>query len=164
MNIPAAYNRIARIMNQPPDPSRKHGELHVHAFVFFTANYGANDFIFARFRRSGKLKFLLARLEQEVPSFDMASILGSEQGEAVDRAIAVPGFASTCGHAQEQLLAGLDGDLRSALSGDLVATVAVGGDLDNVRLVRCLRLPEQRSQDRDRDKHRTNFGPSCHDV
>src|SRR5579872_2992887 len=85
MNIPAAHNIIARIINQSPDRSRKHGELHVHAFVVFAANYRTHDFIFARFGRSGEDKFLLAGFEQQIPSFDMGSILGSEQGKTVDR-------------------------------------------------------------------------------
>ena len=46
---------------------------------------------------------------------------------------------------QKHLLARLHGDLRSALSGDLVAAVAVGGELDDAGLRAGARQPGQQA-------------------
>ena len=102
--------------------------------MVFTANYSANYYVLPWFEWSCKLEFLLAGLEKQVPSFHSRSILASQQGEAVNRSVPVPGFASARSYSQKHLFSGLDCNLRSALSGNLVAAVAVGQHLDDVRL------------------------------
>ena len=107
--------------------------------MIFAANYSANHNVLPRFGRSRQNEFLLARLKQQIPSLHLASILGPQQGEAVDRSIPVPRLAPASRHSQKYLLASLDGDLRSALPSDLITAVAVGQQLDDMSLRRsCL--------------------------
>src|SRR6266700_6015047 len=99
--------------------SRQHRKLHVHAFMIFTANHCADHFVLARLVGGRELEFLLAGLEEQVPPVDPGPVLGSQQGEAMNRTVAIPRFAFVRRHAQEQLLARLDHDLRSPQPGDL---------------------------------------------
>src|SRR5258708_683255 len=99
--------------------------------MVFTANHGADHHVLARFGGGGEPELLIARLEQKVPSFHLGSIFGSQQGEAMDRSIPVPRFAAASGHSEKHFLARLHGDLRSTLSGYLIAAVAVGQQLDD---------------------------------
>jgi hypothetical protein len=116
--------------------SWQHGELHVHAFVVFTANHSADHYIFPRVGRGRKSKLLQPWLKQQIPSLNLGSILGSEQGEAVDRSVSIPRFAPASGYSQNYWLSSLDRYLGSAFAGDLISAVAVGKNLDDMNLWR----------------------------
>src|SRR5262249_47573126 len=117
-----------------PTHSRHHCELHMHAFMVFTANYGTYHFILARFVRSGEEELLLTWLEQQVPSFHSGSILGSQQGEAMYRSVAIPRFTPVRGYPQEHLLACLDRDFRGMQPSHLIAAVSISSNLNDMRL------------------------------
>src|SRR5579864_5681845 len=111
--------------------------------MFFAANYRANDFVMARFGGSGKEKLLLSGLEEQVPTVHSGSILGSQQGEAMDGTIPIPRFRSSGRDPQKDLFARLDRDLGNALPGDLITAVAVGGELDDMGLRTGARKPDE---------------------
>src|ERR1700730_1461286 len=114
-----------------PRPSGKDRELHVHSFVVFTAYHCTDNFVISRLGRGGQKELLRAGLEQQAPSFHFSSILGPQQGKAMNRSIPVPGLASAGRHPQEQTLTGLDGDFRISLPRDLVAAVAISQQFDD---------------------------------
>src|SRR5579863_4428581 len=127
-SIRAAALEIANRFMGTPDTalSGKNGKFHVHAFVVFTPNYGADHDIFARLRRSREVKLLGPGDEEQAPSVYFGAILGAQQGEAMNRSITIPGFASSSCNPEKHLFAGLDGDLGRAQPGHLVTAVAVG--------------------------------------
>jgi hypothetical protein len=70
--------------------SRQHGELHVHALMLFTADHRANNYVFSGLSRGRHLKILCTGLEQQIPSFYLGPIPGTQQRETVYGAVAVP--------------------------------------------------------------------------
>src|SRR5579863_3124210 len=133
--MPAAVQIAIRFIATPDYTlSGKNNKFHIHAFVVFTANHSADDDVLARFRRSDEMKLLRSGLEEQIPSLNFGSVLGAQKSETMNRSIAIPGFASASRHVQGHRFAGLDGDLRRALPGDLVAAVAVGKQLNDAGL------------------------------
>src|ERR1700685_2502250 len=102
--------------------------------MIFTANNRANNFVGARFHGRCKVELLRPGLEEEVPSLDPCAILGSQKSESMNGTIAVPRLSLVRRNSQSELLARLHRDLRCFLSGDLVAAVAVGRNLDDALL------------------------------
>src|ERR1700747_834660 len=113
--------------------------------MVFTANHCTDNFVRPRFVGSGEREFLFPGLKEQVPSVNPGPVLGSQQGEAMDRTIAIPRFTAVSRHTQKHWLPPPDGDLRSTLTGDLVTAVAVGGYLDDPGLCISAGQPDQES-------------------
>ena len=103
----------------------KDDQFHVHALVIFTANHGAHHFIVARLVRGSQKELLHAWLEQQAPSFYFRPVLGSQQGEAMYRSVAIPRFSSARGYAQKYLFSSGQCDLWTSRSAYLIPTVLV---------------------------------------
>src|SRR5580692_4658290 len=99
--------------------------------MVFAANYGTDYDVLAGFVRSRKRKLLRAGLEKQIPSVDLGPVLGSKQGETMDRTIAIPRLGAARDDPEQYLLASFHSDLRRALPRNLIAAVAVGGQLDH---------------------------------
>ncbi len=108
-------------------------KFQMHAFVVLTTYNRADGLVFAGFR-SGEQKFLRARSEQKLPALHFAAVLGPQQREAMDGSIPIPGFGSAGRDPQKYLLAGLDGDFRCSLAGNLVPAVMICREFDDPRL------------------------------
>src|ERR1039458_3095093 len=127
--------------------------------MLFAADHRANHLVAPRFVGSGEEELLRPRLEEQVPTVHPGPVLGSQQGKAMNRTIAIPRFAPGRRHASHYLSARLDGDLRSALSSNLVTAVAVGSDLDDAGLRAGSRhRSENRAGGHDPHQHTTDFG------
>jgi hypothetical protein len=85
MNI-AAARQFEIVFIAPPAflRSRMHREFHVHAFMFLTTDDCAHHLVVSGVSGSRHQKFLLAGLQQQIPPVHLGSVLGSQQGEAVD--------------------------------------------------------------------------------
>src|ERR1700736_3142722 len=112
----------------------KDDQFHVHALVILTANHGAHHFIVARLVRSSQKELLRAWLEQQAPSLDFRPILGSQQGEAMYRSIAIPRFSSARGYAQEYLFSSGQCDLWSSCAAYLIPAILVRQQINNADL------------------------------
>src|SRR5579871_2918124 len=115
--------------------------FHAHALVLFAADHGAYDFVFAGLGR-GEHEFLHPGLEQQVPAGDARAVLGAQQEEAVNGAVAVQALRLAGGDAQPDFLARLQREHGLRLAGNFVPAVAVGEDLDQAGIAEC-RLDEQ---------------------
>src|SRR5215470_13718420 len=102
--------------------------------MLFTADHGTNCDVLTRFTRGGHQELLRPGFEQQVPSFDFASVLYTHQGEAVNGSVSIPCLALAGGYAQQDLLTGFEGDLGFAHPGNFVAAVLVGGEFDTSNL------------------------------
>jgi hypothetical protein len=103
----------------------KDDQFHVHALVIFTANHGADYFIVARLIRGSQKELLRAWLEQQAPSLYFRPVLGSQQGEAMYRSIAIPRFSSARGYAQKYLFSSGQCDLWTPRAAYLIPAVLV---------------------------------------
>jgi hypothetical protein len=103
----------------------KDDQFHVHAIVIFTANHRAHHFIFARLVRGSQKELLRAWLEQQAPSLYFRPVLGSQQGEAMYRSVAIPRFSSARGYAQKYLFASGQCDLWTSLAAYPIPAVLV---------------------------------------
>src|ERR1700675_3542135 len=110
---------------------RFHQKLHIHLFVVMAADNRADHEILTCFTGRGKREFLSSGLEQQIPAIYGLAILGAQQGESVNGAIAVAAFGFVGGDAQDDRLAGLHGDDRLFLARDFVTAVVIGQDLDH---------------------------------
>src|SRR3984893_19545372 len=95
-------------------------QFHVHALVIFAANHGAHHFIVARLVRGTQKELLRAWLEQQAPSLYFRPVLGSQQGEAMYRSIAIPRFCSARGYAQKYLFSSGQCDLGTRRAAYLI--------------------------------------------
>ena len=101
--------------------------------MFFTAEDRAQHLVVTGLCWYRQRKFLCPWFQRQVPTRDQGAVFADE-GKPVDRTIARPTLALARRDAQDQLLAGLCGNLRIALAGDLKGTVLVSHDLNDPRL------------------------------
>jgi hypothetical protein len=80
---------------------RLDNKFHGHLFVILAADDRTDDDISIGFGRCRQMEFLGARLEQQVPALDRRTILSSQQGKAVDRAVAIAAFGFLGGNAED---------------------------------------------------------------
>src|SRR5579863_211396 len=92
------FNPVLFINSPAAIALRQHRKLHVHALMIFTANHGTDHFVRARLGGSGEQKFLRPGLEEQVPPIHPGAVLGSQQGEAMNRTVAIPRFSPVSGH------------------------------------------------------------------
>src|SRR5581483_8817901 len=100
--------------------------------MVITADDRTQNLIIARLCRSGQSKFLRALLKLKIPARNFGMVFLPQQREAMDAAIAVPGFAFACSDSQRYLFARFYSDLRLALAGDLEVAVFIRQHLNHV--------------------------------
>src|SRR5215469_10008321 len=72
---------------------RLYYKLHAHAFMVFTADHRAQNFVLSRLGRSGQGELLLTRFQFKVPAGDFGMVFLPQQREAVHCSVTVPGLA-----------------------------------------------------------------------